>query len=79
MENWSSTLRELWLLHKREIKRYGLCALVLIAGLNSHDYAVAWMGLIIAVVLYAYDRWGQPYAERGKEIMKRNKPKGPTP
>ena len=79
MENWSSSLKEFYLLNKREIKRYGICALLVAAGLNSRDYVIAWLGLGAAIIMFAFDRWGRPYAERGKEIMNRNKPKPPTP
>lgn len=73
MGSWSYRTRELWQLHKREIKKYGVCAWFLIAGLSSGTYILAWAGLIGAVVMYCFDRWGKPWAERGRVLMEGNK------
>jgi hypothetical protein len=69
MGNWSYRIREIWQLHKREIKKYGLCAWALIIGIWTRTYALAWVGLGAAIIMYAYDRWGRPWAERGRIIM----------
>lgn len=69
MENWSYRIREIWSLHKREIKRYGLCAWLVIVGVLHPYYVLAWTGVIAAAVMWAFDRWGRPWAERGKQIM----------
>jgi hypothetical protein len=73
MENWSYKIRELWTLHKREIKRYGFCALLVFAGFTRASYRVAWIGVIIAAVMFCFDRWGRPWAERGKQVLGGNR------
>ena len=73
MENWSYRAREIWLLHNREIKRYGCCAALVISGLYLGRYAGAWIGLGAALVMWSFDRWGQPWAERGRIAMERKK------
>jgi hypothetical protein len=78
MENWLYRTKELWLLNKREIKRYGLCGLVVIAGFKESTPAAVLIGLGIALVMWAYDHWGRPWAERGrlaiqaKELQRKN-------
>ena len=78
MENWLSTIREIWLLHGRDIKRYGLCLWCLIVGLARDRIYLAWLGLAAALCMFAYDRWGQPWAERGRLLLKSSNPKDPS-
>ena len=73
MENWSYRIRELWTLHKREIKRYGFCALLVWVGLMQAKYLAAWIGLGAALAMFAFDRWGRPWAERGKKVISGNR------
>lgn len=70
MENWSYRLREFCGSHRRDIKRYGLCALLFIVALLQRVWVVAWGSLLAAAVIHAYDRWGAPYAERGRLVIK---------
>ena len=74
MENWSYRIRELWILHKREIKCYGVCAWFVIIGVGTGWWPGAWAGLIAATVIYAFDRWGRPWAERGKQVLNQTQP-----
>jgi hypothetical protein len=69
MGSWSYRARELWQLHKREIKRYGICAWIVIIGVVREKYFLAWLGLGAAVAMYCYDRWGKPWEERGRILM----------
>jgi hypothetical protein len=77
MEDWSYRTKELWQLHKREIKRYGCCVALVFAGVSQGCYAAAWIGLGAALVMWAFDRWGRPWAERGRMIMNRKKSDSP--
>jgi hypothetical protein len=45
----------------------------LIVGVGTKTYVLAWVGLGAAIVMYVYDRWGRPWAERGRIIMGGNK------
>lgn len=64
MGSWSYRARELWQLHKREIKRYGICAWILIIGVIREKWFLAWGALGAAAVMYCYDRWWKPWADR---------------
>lgn len=70
MENWSYRIREFWLLNKREIKRYGVCAWFVLVGMVHPIYPAAWLGLGAALAIYLFDRWGRRWAERGRMVMK---------
>jgi hypothetical protein len=70
MENWSYRIREIWLLHKREIKRYGLCAIGFITAVTHSWWPGAAFCVLAAAAMYAYDRWGGPWAERGRTAIK---------
>ncbi|MDB6138516.1 MAG: hypothetical protein JWO94_1588, partial [Verrucomicrobiaceae bacterium] len=43
MENWSSNIKHWWILHGRDVKRYGGCALMVAAGVHGDSYLVAWI------------------------------------
>ena len=73
MDISSSKLKELWSDHHRNIKRYGLFALMLLAGLKSADYVSTWIGLAGMLCIYAYDHWGVYWEEAGKQILFPNK------
>lgn len=70
MENWSYRIREFWLLNKHDIKRYGVCVWMVLVGMLKAVYPLAWFGLGATFVMWAFDRWGRPYAELGKQMMK---------
>lgn len=67
-------LKEIWAQHKREITRYAICAWFIFIGLVQSQYTLVWAGFGAAVLMYAFDRWGRPWAERGKMLIKGNKP-----
>jgi hypothetical protein len=75
MENWSYRIREFWLLNHREIKRYGLCVWMVFVGLLQSVHPLAWFGLGAGIVMWAFDRWGRPYAELGKQKLSERPPK----
>jgi hypothetical protein len=77
MENWSYRAREFWLRHSREIKRYGFCLALVLSGVIQRSFAPAWLGLGGAAVMWAYDNWGRPWAERGRLVMNRKKSNSP--
>jgi hypothetical protein len=70
MENWSYRIRELWILHQREIKRYSLCAVAFISGVTYPWWPSAVLGVLAAAAMYSHDRWGRPWAERGRQVLK---------
>jgi len=74
MESWLYRIREIWTLHKKEIKRYGACAWFVIIGVATGWWAGAWAGLFAATLIYAFDRWGRPWAERGREVLGQKQP-----
>ena len=69
MENWSYRLREFWSQNKREIVRYGICGWMILLGLLQSLPGISLAGLGAALVMLAYDRWGRPWAERGKAVI----------
>lgn len=75
MESWLYRIKELWILHKREIIRYSVCAWFVIIGVATAWWPGAWGGLVAAALIYAFDRWGRPFAERGRTILGQNAPK----
>jgi hypothetical protein len=81
MENWSSNLREWWSLHGHNVKRYGLCLLLILAGIRSGMWLMAWIGLAAAFSMVAYDRYdGEGWRQRGASVLGQNKSgKPPSP
>jgi len=73
MESFIYRIKELWILHKREIKRYGVCVLLVYAGIWHHTLLPGLIGVGAAAVMWCYDRWGRPWAERGKQVLNGNK------
>ena len=61
MENWSYNIKTWWILHGTNVKRYGLCALIIAAGVHGSSYFIAWIGLFIAACMAAYDRFNGAY------------------
>ena len=70
MENWLYNLKEIWLLHKTSIKRYGTCVACMLSGLYKHSQILLWAGFAAIFVIYAAQRWGEKYAERGRQWIK---------
>jgi hypothetical protein len=68
MELWLYKIKEFWLLNKRELKRYGLCALVIWTGFRQSVPVVVILGFIMALIMWAYDTWGRTWAERGRLV-----------
>lgn len=81
MENWSSNIREWWLLHGRNVKRYGLCLLIILAGMREGNWLMAWIGFVAAVCMAAYDRFdGEGWRQRGARVLGQDKStKPPSP
>lgn len=69
MDISSFNLRDLWKTHGRNIKRYGLFVLIVIAGLRTSDWLTAWIGLAGLFCIYAYDRWGAYWDESGRQLL----------
>ena len=69
MENWSYRLREFLSQNKRELIRYGICVWMIFLGLVQSLPGIAVAGLIGALVMYVHDRWGRPWAERGRAYL----------
>lgn len=81
MENWLFNLREWWSLHRRDVKRYGVCLLLILAGAHDGSWSVSWMGLAAAFCMAAYDRYdGEGWRQRGAKVLGQDKSnKTPSP
>jgi hypothetical protein len=75
MENWRYNLENFWLLHRRNIKRYGVCIWAIIAGATTHRHFLAYIALVAAALFFCYDRWLHVWAERGRKILHSAEPK----
>jgi hypothetical protein len=73
MDDWLYSIREFWITHRREIKRYGLCVWILVAGIYSGSWAMALFGLGLGCLFYWFDHWGYVIAERGKAVQEARK------
>jgi hypothetical protein len=70
MENWLYNIKHWWAHHGRNVKRYGFCALIIIAGARKDDWITAWCGLFLAVAFYGYDRYdGAYWQQRGQQVL----------
>lgn len=72
MASWLSILefcRE-W---KREIKRYGVALIILVSALCTGRWGVALMVPPAVFIMFAADRWGEPYRQRGASLTKKKK------
>lgn len=69
MENWSYRLREFLSRNKRDLIRYGICVWMIFVGLAQSLPGIAVAGLVAALVMHAHDRWGRPWAERGRAYL----------
>ncbi len=81
MENWSYILREWWARHGRDVKRYGICALLVIMGMHRGPLLAAWVGLFAAFCMFAYDRYdGEGWRQRGARVLgqDKNPPQNPS-
>lgn len=58
---------------KRELIRYGLAAAFFISALGTGRWAAAAVILPGIGVMYAFDRWGEPWRKRGEEMLKSKK------
>lgn len=72
MEVWSS-IRDYYHLHRREVRRYGFVALLAVVALARGNLALFGACFVAAPVMYAYDRWGEPWRRRGEELLKKRK------
>lgn len=69
-----SSIREFYHLHRREVHRYGFVALFFFGALATGRIAVSLLVLLGGGVMYAYDRWGEPWRQKGEKLIK-TKPK----
>jgi len=66
-----SSLRDFYHLHRREVHRYGFVAALFIAALWRGGYLLAALCIPAAIIMYSYDRWGEPWRQRGEALLKR--------
>ena len=59
-------LREFWALHRRVILRYGTGALLFLSALVVGKMEVACVVLAGVLLMYAAERWGEPYRQQGE-------------
>ena len=72
MDTWLSILefcRE-W---KREIQRYGVALLIMVSAMCTGRWTVAMLVPLAAFIMFAADRWGEPYRKRGEGLTKKKK------
>lgn len=70
MDNWLYSIKDWWARHGRNIKRYGLCVMIVIAGLRKDNYVIAWTGLFLAACFAFYDFYDGPYwQQRGQQVL----------
>lgn len=80
MDNWSYNIKHWWALHGRNIKRYGFCFLVIVAGARKDDWITAWCGLFLAAAFAAYDRFDGAYWQQlGQEVLHPGQSKKTSP
>lgn len=73
MVTWSSSL-DFYRSHRQEVHRYGFALLFMFGTLYTGRTAAAVLGFFAIPVIYAYQRWGEPWRKRGEQMMK-SKPK----
>jgi len=73
MVTWSS-IREFYALHRREVHRYGIAALLIFSAIGTGRWAAAGLIFLAIPVMYSVDRWGEPWRAHGAQMMK-TKPK----
>ncbi|MGV3660969.1 MAG: hypothetical protein ACO1TE_12340 [Prosthecobacter sp.] len=66
-----SSLRDFYHLHRREVHRYGFLVGLFIAALWRDAWLLAALCLPAAAFLYSYDRWLEPWRQRGEALLKR--------
>ena len=69
MVTWSSILDH-YHSHRTEVRRYAFTLLFMAGALYTGRNAAAAAGFLALPVLYAYNRWGEPWRKRGEEMMK---------
>lgn len=69
MDAWSSIL-EYCRVHRVEVRRYAFVFLFMAGALYTGRNAAAAAGFLAIPVLYAYNRWGEPWRRRGAEMFK---------
>jgi Sec-independent protein secretion pathway component TatC len=68
MVTWSSIL-EYYRLHRGEVRRYLFAVLFIFGALYTGRNGAAILGFLAIPVLYAYNRWGEPWRLRGEQMM----------
>lgn len=68
-----SSCRDFYYLHRREVHRYGLATLFVLVALAKGAFLLAFLCMVSIPVMYAYDRWGEPWRLRGEALLKRKK------
>lgn len=56
--------------HRAEVRRYAFALLFMAAALYTGRMAAAVAGFLALPVMYACNRWGEPWRQRGEEMMK---------
>lgn len=69
-----SSIRNFYHLHRREVRRYGFVALLAVVALARGSMLLFLACFLAAPVMYAYDRWGEPWRQRGEALLNKRKP-----
>lgn len=69
MDAWSSIL-DYYHSHRVEVRRYAFVIFFMAACLYTGRNAAAGAGFLAIPVLYAYNRWGEPWRRRGEQMIK---------
>lgn len=69
MVAWSLML-DYYHCHRTEVRRYAFALLFMGGALYTGRMAAAAGGFLAIPVLYACNRWGEPWRKRGEEMMK---------
>jgi hypothetical protein len=76
MENWLYNIREWWALNGRDVRRYGLCLIICLAGLSNGTWLTVFIGTFSALCMYCYDRFdGEYWRQRGAKVLGQDKDK----
>lgn len=68
-----SSIRDFYHLRRREVHRYGFLALLAVVALARGRLALFGACFLAALVMHAFDRWGEPWRQRGEALLKKRK------
>lgn len=69
-----SSIRDFYHLHRREVHRHGFAALLAVVALARGNLALFGVCCLAAGIMHAFDRWGEPWRQRGEALLKKRKP-----